>query len=1237
MRIVRALQSIFPDESLVGVHPTLSPFPSAGWLRRSNYFTGRAVSHLALAADRDAREGRLALFGQGLAHGIVAGLGVELEGGSTPRLRIAPGLGVTVRGEDVTLTRELSLPFADVPVWPSGEVGALGSSGAHALVLVPVIEERTTGADEAESSGTFEIDPEVYSYEDRVHVDAARLYRLPLELGVEPGPRYRSELAHALFERERTRPVWELPWLLAGLPIALVAWSPELSLFVDRHAIARRAGGARAPRLLARKAGRAPLWQARVEQFGAELAGAGAAVFAPHGLARRFRWLPPIATLPADALSLRGPGTRLPSDDPLPPYWSVRALPIEFEALDDVYEASAALAPLDLLAREQVDVLVPVPGAWFDPRLLIVEQVATEFYASVYRFRVRLAALLAARGLAPDIGTARGHHSQIVRLLGAKPPVYPAELDPVPDETTPPGAPAGVDPITFPVALDDLSASLRAELTELRAAVDAELGPGQIELLLSRLGKPLGERPTPIDPSRPFADEFGGLGLDGFLGLLEERVNQSDDRLDALFLRVHADVYRIKQRVAGNTSGTVLATSPALAEVARRVVAAPSTESLASFAGELKRTVSSQLSLRLNVEAGAVAGDTAPLFQPLFAKPPKIAATELDLRPVVRQIMRQRPVTDILIGGLLGGVHDTVSMAPPPPAIVYQTSIVQRFATPPAPESQRFALDTKVAALRLIADTHEGLGLPLTGLMLPGFRDDAGAPVTRGIDTLVADNRGLIVEVASGEHDRVNGEDEAAYYAAAAGSMEDAVALLRLLEGRLAVYRRLEQLCSDARGRIAVLQQRAEQQLARIDDELAEARHDVRVGELLTQEEERRIAALNQRRDDIIAQHAPFLVLARPRSFDPREALPAYALEPGNVPDPVPACLNGHFEAPDQLREFVDLFSDAPIGWFAELSPWLDRLNRIDALHQTLKHAVLRARTLRPEARAPFSAATLVATPLGQRIQQVFGARVAVVQQSRAAVATLDLESVARPSWSEARRDAERVVSLGDLIDAKHGRQDASRAAAAELEKLYDVAACLFAHFRDVPPVLRLGWAERYSQFDDPPDFRQIEGLEGFQELERTDRRELQRIVAWLFQRVKADVPEAVALINDLVRVALLLASHAPVNQLLEADVIPGQTASVGGNLRLSVDVSRARVGMHVALFGTTPGLVVARGVVTDLGAGAASVRVLSATGPQVSPSRAQLSEPSRNAAEARGSVVQAGVAGLFAARRERA
>jgi hypothetical protein len=100
----------------------------------------------------------------------------------------------------------------------------------------------------------------------------------------------------------------------------------------------------------------------------------------------------------------------------------------------------------------------------------------------------------------------------------------------------------------------------------------------------------------------------------------------------------------------------------------------------------------------------------------------------------------------------------------------------------------------------------------------------------------------------------------------------------------------------------------------------------------------------------------------------------------------------------------------------------------------------------------------------------------------------------------------------------------------------------------------------------------------------------LQRLVDWLFSRVDRKIPDSVALMNDLVRVSILLASHAPVSAIINGHVAEPATGKIGDIIDLALDKGKVRVGMQVAVFS---GLNVAvQGIVEDLSATAARVKV---------------------------------------------
>ena len=91
-------------------------------------------------------------------------------------------------------------------------------------------------------------------------------------------------------------------------------------------------------------------------------------------------------------------------------------------------------------------------------------------------------------------------------------------------------------------------------------------------------------------------------------------------------------------------------------------------------------------------------------------------------------------------------------------------------------------------------------------------------------------------------------------------------------------------------------------------------------------------------------------------------------------------------------------------------------------------------------------------------------------------------------------------------------------------------------------------------------------------------------MVDWFHRAVNSQIPQAVALANDLVRVCFLLASHAPVNQLVTARVKRPAKLQPGIRLDLDLTLNRATIGMKVQIYDKLePGRVVAHAVVEDL------------------------------------------------------
>ena len=119
---VKHIQNALADEHVVAVSPEMKPQADAGWQRRLNLYTGRALSDTALIMEQEGRAGRLATRGQMVSPGVVLGLEVsveeEKEGETVERyFQISPGFGLTASGEDVFVQKNWRVRSRDIPIF----------------------------------------------------------------------------------------------------------------------------------------------------------------------------------------------------------------------------------------------------------------------------------------------------------------------------------------------------------------------------------------------------------------------------------------------------------------------------------------------------------------------------------------------------------------------------------------------------------------------------------------------------------------------------------------------------------------------------------------------------------------------------------------------------------------------------------------------------------------------------------------------------------------------------------------------------------------------------------------------------------------------------------------------------------------------------------------------------------------------------------------------------------------
>ena len=306
----------------------------------------------------------------------------------------------------------------------------------------------------------------------------------------------------------------------------------------------------------------------------------------------------------------------------------------------------------------------------------------------------------------------------------------------------------------------------------------------------------------------------------------------------------------------------------------------------------------------------------------------------------------------------------------------------------------------------------------------------------------------------------------------------------------------------------------------------------------------------------------------------------------------------------------VDLLREAPLKWFTFAHGILGYLSRIDDIRITLKTAKARAQTKKVS--HPFFARQIHPTDrFAQGIGKAIFAAKDRVSIERRKAAVLNLTRLDRLGWKESVSTATKVISLGDVIDGNHGRAFASRRASRTLDQIARMATCLYLRFSEVLPSIRLDWAERLSQFDSPVNLRNLYALPRWGEIDFIERHEIQTLVDWLYKRVDVKQSEAVAIISDLIRVCILLASHAPVRKIIAGHIPRPTVVSVGSKVDIAIDLTRVRIGMNVII--QSSGKVLAHGVIDDIVAGQASARIVKAMTKSVSletGTKVQVGEP---------------------------
>lgn len=683
-------------------------------------------------------------------------------------------------------------------------------------------------------------------------------------------------------------------------------------------------------------------------------------------------------------------------------------------------------------------------------------------------------------------------------------------------------------------------------------------------------------------------------GVSGFADFLRRRIDRVDDITDFGFAHMQVDMHRLRNLMMTTTDASRLAVSPTIASIAKTDSAIVAQAQISEYLGKIlpKRTTT------------AAAGVNPAAPAPATAATPRAAAAKATIAPntvtSAVKLAQMQPATQLL---RKPSAPEAIVFANPIVglATVRTTAIADRLKQPPSTEARDYGLANRqrvvaslLALLRALQTEDSGeppaafVGFQVYGLQDDPFLDDLegdarNRPLTDFLKKPALLERMLLPPVVSGL------EDEALLYSQTVSLSDNTIAMLRQLEGRLAQYREALGRCEATLAQLQAFWSDATLRLAAVEERLAEARHDVGVTRALIAEELARIQAINDRRAAVLDKEVRFLAFVRPRSIDAVLAAPLRVVDPALTEAPVPACLRSHPELPDELAEMLKVVREAPAAWFPAVPAILDRLDRSELLMRTLRSARSRSALLA----ARESLATPTAGRIGNALTQVLARQAPLLAARLEAVARLDPERLAGSTWKGLRDQLRDVVSLGDLIDGEHGRGEVARLAAQEFDRIAGVCTCLHAEFSAVLPSIRLDWAELMSQFDAAPNLRELANLPRFAEIGSVDRRQMQAYADWIFAQVDPRVPQAEGLANDLVRMVLLLASHAPVGRIV-AGRLPRPVHAVRPGVTLplaALEPARLRVGMQALVY--RDNAVVARAVVEDIGSDEVSARVL--------------------------------------------
>lgn len=433
--------------------------------------------------------------------------------------------------------------------------------------------------------------------------------------------------------------------------------------------------------------------------------------------------------------------------------------------------------------------------------------------------------------------------------------------------------------------------------------------------------------------------------------------------------------------------------------------------------------------------------------------------------------------------------------------------------------------------------------------------------------------------------------DEANYFSAGVTALEHALEAMRVVDHKLDDYRKALKKCKTGLNDLTRNSKKWKDALDEIDDKLSELRHDALVTRSLFEEEKTRIEAINHHRMRILTEYVSALAYVRPRLVEARSDVPAIKLH-GEYISPVAACLAEDYEATDELEDMLDMFREVPVCWLKQTQALLNHITHLKHFVDIFKQADLRARQyMLVQPKAPDMTRKAYNTKeFGQSVNKVIYAHQQTRKDFYAQKININVQQLAAMTWKDLKKKAEDDLSLADMIEAGKGKSTLARKATAIMEEIEDIAVCFYNRCNELEPAIRLQWANKISLFDKPINLQHLDVLPSWDKIDAFFRRDLQNMVDWLFSQMDPKISDAQKLMNDLVRVCILLASHAPVSTIVRGYAPEPAKGKIGDVVDMVVDKGIVKIGMVATVFMQSK--VAVQGVVEDIAQSSARIKV---------------------------------------------